>query len=144
MTEIQANAGINTVTVGNNQMCNSETYLMTDLNWEAPSFQPNVASAFYLPPVAGCRWELYLVKQFDPIVGNNNCQCDDEDHVHFKDDDNNERKYCDFTHPLGDDIVGWCAAAGDNVYVQPAFVTGMNECMPCYIYYFNIFVSVLT
>ncbi len=134
MVEILANTDINTVE--EDEVCNGVTYSMADWNWmdQDPPFEPNVASAFYLPPVVGCRWELYLLKRFDPIVGNDNCQCDDEDHVHFEDGDGNERKYCDFTDPPESTSVGWCANnfGPHNVHIQPAFVTG-NECMPCYI-----------
>ncbi len=134
MVEILANTAITTAAGGG--VCNGETYSMADWNWmdQDPPFEPNVASAFYLPPVVGCRWVLWLLKRFDPIVGDDNCQCDDEDHVHFKDGDGNEKKYCDFTDPPEDETVGWCAGTSGphNVYIQPAFVTGMNECMPYY------------
>ena len=138
MVEILANTAI--TTAAGSGVCNGVTYSMADWNWmdQHPPFEPNVASAFYLPPVVGCRWELYLLKRFDPIVGNDNCQCDHEDHVHFEDGDGNERKYCDFTDPPESTSVGWCAnnfgrnRGPHNVYVQPAFVTGMNECMQYY------------
>ena len=134
MVEILANTDINTAV--EDGVCNGETYSMTDRNWmDQDPFEPNVASAFYLPPVLGCRWELWLLKRFDPIVGNNNCQCDDEDHVHFEDGDGNEKKYCDFTDPPESMDVGWCANnfGPHNVHIQPAFVTG-KKLMPYYYF----------
>ena len=128
MVEIVAKTAITTAVA--DSVCNSETYLMADWNWmDQDPFEPNVASAFYLPPVEGCCWVLWLQKRFDPIVGNNSCQCDDEDHVHFKDGDGNEKKYCDFTDPQDSMEVGWCASNNGphNVYIQPAFVTGKKS-----------------
>ena len=78
MMEISTNTGINTAV--EDEVCNGETYSMTDWNWmNQDPFEPNVASSFHLPPVEGCRWELWLLKRFDQVVGDNNCK--EEDHT---------------------------------------------------------------
>ena len=111
-------------------MCTGETYLMSDPNWMVPviptvppQFVENVASAFSLPSVDGCRWELWLVKCFDPIVCGDRCCCDCEDHVHFEEVAGqaviSQKKYCDDCDEWCDNTIG-----PDNVLQHPHFVTG--------------------
>ena len=111
MNEDVPNTAINTQEGGT--VCdNYNSYLMTDPNWQdLEPFQPNVACAFYLPPLEGCRWELWLVKYLDPIVCGDNCECDCEDNVYFEEAGSLsplQRTYCDFG-PVGS-TSGWCAS----------------------------------
>ena len=91
----------------------SSSYLMADPNWlDLQTFQPNVACAYYLPPLKGCCWELWLMKYLDPIVCGDNCQCDCEDNVCFEEVGNqfpNEKTYCDLDG--GTPTAGWCGTA---------------------------------
>lgn len=134
MSEKVPNTAINT----NEEMtaC-SNTSLMYDPNWQdKKDFQENVACAFYLPPLEGCRWELMLLKPLDPIVGGDNCKCDCEDSVSFKElhgqsGASNKKTYCDFTpmHMMGGkSMTGWCASikGPDNVRGTLPFVAGKN------------------
>ena len=144
MMEISTNTGINTAV--EDGVCNGESYLMTDRNWmNQDPYEPNIASAFHLPPVEGCRWELWLLKRFDRVVGDNNCNCKEEDHVHF--DDGNplhEKTYCDFTDPPESTNVGWCSRRNGlhNVHIQPAFTTGKKHMS--YYNNYKTFTSVFT
>ena len=132
MDEFCPDTKINTDSEVNDKICNSKNYLMTDWNWQGREpFQPNIACAYYLPPLEGCRWELELVeKRFDPIVGNNNGNCHCEDHVLFEEvngqsDAVRTGTYCDFSE---DDTVGWCAdnTGPDNIFGLLPFTTGKN------------------
>lgn len=144
MTENLANTDINTQP--NDYVCNNinETYLLSDWNWEdlGVPFQPNVACAYYLPPVEGCSWELYLVKRFDPIECGDNCHCECEDNVCFEevddaddddDSDSNKKTYCDFTDPPEDTVVGWCGNA-----VGPHNVHGTIPCESNHVSQFSL------
>ena len=116
----------------------SNSYLMTDPNWEdMEDFQPNVACAYYLPPVEGCSWVLELLKPLDPIVCGNNCECDCEDNVSFEEVDNqtgspDKKTYCDFT-PMdmmgGNSMAGWCgnSIGPDNVQGTLPFSASKNK-----------------
>ena len=127
------NTKINTDSEGNGA-CDSENYLMNDYNWEhIQPFQPNIACANYLPPLEGCHWQLELVKQFDAIVCNNNCNCDCEDNVIFKEVNGpsgilKRETYCDLTDPPEDTTDGWCAnpVGPDNLYLRLPFRTSKN------------------
>ena len=127
-TEDVPNTAINTVTGGGEQC--GDSYLMTDPNWmDMEDFRANIACAYYLPPLEGCRWELELLKPLDPIVGDNNCQCDCEDNVVFEEVNDqlrflNRNTHCDFT-PIGNTVEGFCAVptGPQNVNTLP-FVTG--------------------
>ena len=118
MTEHLANTAINTQS--NDYGCNNinNTYLLYDWNWEdlGIPFQQNIACAYYLPPVVGCSWVLFLEKRLDPIECGDNCNCECEDHVCIEevddanDSDQDKKTYCDFTDPPQDDVVGWCGS----------------------------------
>ena len=145
MTEHLGSTKFDTVPGSNNDMCNSKNYAMTDWNWqvEDPSFQPDIACAYYLPPLEGCRWELELVKDFDPIVVDNNCDCNCEDHVLFEEVDDQadnlkKEAYCDHTG-------GWCAnnIGPDNILGLLPFTTGKNlqHCISNHVTQFSINIS---
>ena len=124
MTEFVANTAID---ADGETVCFDKTFVMTDWNWlDLEPFQPDVACAYYLPPVEGCCWALWLVKDFDPIVCENNCQCDCEDNVWFKEDTSNEKTYCDSDG--GTPHAGWCWAlvGPHNVYGTVPFFTGKS------------------
>ena len=102
-----------------------QTFLMTDWNWQnLEPFEPNVACAYYLPPVAGHCWEVWLVKELDPIVGSDNCHCGCEDNVCFEEDASITRTYCDLDG--GNAQTGWCwpPVGPDNVHGTVPFFTG--------------------
>lgn len=102
--------GMNDSYVPNTRM-NSQSggFLMSDPNWmDQQSFQPNVACAFYLPPVPGCCWQLYLVKQLDPIVNKDPCQCDCEDNVIIQEDGGQSQTVCNLVPQGGAVTEGWC------------------------------------
>ena len=152
MTEHLGSTKINTDSEVNDEVCNSKNYLMTDWNWQGREpFQPNIACAYYLPPLEGCRWVLELVeKRFDPIVGNNNCDCHCEDNVLFEEVNGQSGSaktgtYCDFTDPPEDDMVGWCAdnIGPDNIYRLLPFTTGKNlqHCNSNHVTQFSINIS---
>ena len=121
MSEHVADTRINTEGGGT---VDTNSYLLTDLKRDA--FQPDIACAFYLPPVAGYCWQLYLIKNLaiDHIVTGNPCDCQCEDSVLFEQVDSQSRKvqrFCDFVPDGGAQREGWC----DHVY-GPDNVQGLQ------------------
>ena len=133
MTEDVPNTAINTF--GESGACGI-SYLMTDPNWmDVEDFRENIACAYFLPAVTGCRWELEIIKPLDPIVNGNNCQCDCEDNVIFEEVDGqsgipNTRTFCDFT-PFGTSGTGFCGdpRGPHNLEGSLPFVTGESFSM---------------
>ena len=94
MTQVVPNTRMNTD--GEEGEPCSKAYLMDSVNRLG---MKNTACAYYLPPLDGCRWELWLLKPQDPIVDVNKCQCDCEDNVNIKEaksDFPNKMTYCEF------------------------------------------------
>ena len=129
MVEFMANTAINT---HGETVCSNKSFVMTDWNWlDLEPFQPNVACAYYLPPVVGCCWDVWFVnKDFDPIVCGDNCQCDCEDNVHFEEGGSITKTYCDSDG--GAPHAGWCwpPVGPHNVHGTERFSTGKSGNVP--------------
>ena len=124
MTEFVANTAID---ADGETVCSDKSFVMTDWNWlDLEPFQPNVACAYYLPPVEGCCWDVWLLKDFDPIVCGDNCQCDCEDNVHFEEGELSTKTYCDSDG--GAPHAGWCwpPVGPHNVHGTVPFFTGKS------------------
>ena len=142
MTEFVPNTAIDTE---GETVCLDKTFIMTDWNWEdLEPFEPNVACAYYLPPVEGCCWDVWLVKDFDPIVCGDNCQCDCEDNVCFEEDESITKTYCDSDG--GTPQSGWCwpPVGPHNVYGTIPFFTGESTINTLYAIYVQLASSHLT
>ena len=110
----------------------TNSYLMSDPNWmvqvQDSPFRPDVACSFYLPKVEGHCWVLFLVKELDPIVNNDPCQCDCEDNVLFEDGIQSQ-KFCNRVPQGGAVWEGWCGhgLGPHNVQGLQPFVSSKNS-----------------
>lgn len=113
-----------------------DSYLMSDPKWHG--FQENIACAFFLPPMEGHHWELWLMKYhaIDHIEGGDPCDCSCEDNVQIKEvggrgQTAKVQTYCDFAPSAGDPFDGWCRDSRGPHNVRILRFTSGNDVPHC-------------